>query len=81
MHILFYTNYSENEEEKWKIAREIIVSFITELKPKVFYKTKIISSIKEHQKKEIELDISSALAILGSENTNEFKIQGATHYR
>ena len=71
---IFISN--SNEDEKWKIAREIIVSFITELKPKVFYKTKIISSIKEHQKKEIELDISSALAILGSENTNEFKIQG-----
>ena len=76
LYISCFIPNSENEEEKWKIAREIIVSFITELKPKVFYKTKIISSIKEHQKKEIELDISSALAILGSENTNEFKIQG-----
>ena len=65
---------NETEQEKWKIAREIIVSFITELQPKVVYKTKMSSS-KTEKKKEIELDISAPLAILGSESTNEIKIE------
>ena len=60
---------NENEDE-WKIARNIIKNFIAELKPKCFYQVKMNDRITQKIK---ILNVSAALAILGSEHSNEPK--------
>ena len=67
----FYFRDDKNEDEdEWKIARNIIKNFITELKPKFFYQIEIND---EKTRKSKLLNISAALAILGSEHSNEPK--------